>query len=395
MADKTNKGLKVPFGQRAGRLVAPTDDLPAGLECQCTCPGCGAKLILRQGRKRPHFAHHNAPATDNCVSQAIHSAAIQVLLEAKRILIPYHGISVKKYAANGTRVERHLDLCLERMVRFDECRAEVTVSHPQFGTVRPDVIGYRGGKQLFVEMWYTHQVDEEKKAKLAGIGVPAIEIWLQDLDLEEGFAAIEKRVLDERYRHWLFFPGEDKALRRLEAEVDEEVRRLDGIEERKRRLARLKAEARAAGAKRLQQERDAKFLPFRQKANAEKEQILREKLGIRDCWPDHLRLEHRDNAAIQAPHHIWQAAVFHKFIFGKQPNVTSLEITPVTVWVENWFGKTDDITHQPIEAVKNLLFNLDRYGFLLYAGHGTGGKFTVLHSSLERPQSARPLIGQQ
>lgn len=396
MDENSKRDLKVPFGKRDDKLVSPNDDLPIGLDCRCTCPGCGAALVLRHGRKRRHFAHHNSPASENCVSQAIHSAAIQVLMEAKHMMLPYHGLHVKKYTNDGQLVERYKELCPKRRVRFDECRAEVTITHPESGLVRPDVVGYRGDRQLFVEMWYTHQVDDNKKAKLSVIGVPAIEIWLQDLDLEGGFAAIKKRVLDEPLRHWLFYPGEQEALAKLNAEVDREVQRINEIEAKRRELRRLKDEARQAKYVKIQKdkleaellrvnEENRKFLPFRQRPNDEKERMLRAVLGIRGSWPRYLEVECRDNAAIDAPHRIWQAAVFYHFVFQKRINETTLYLPEVSKWVRNWFGETEVISCDVLQAVKSFLFYLKGCGFIIYAGPGTGGEFTVQHSDLKPP----------
>jgi hypothetical protein len=393
MEVKQGSTLKVPFGRHKNLLVAPTEELSSGLACECTCPGCGARLLLRQGRRRRHFAHYNAPGSDRCVSQAIHSAAIQVLMQTKQVRIPSLSVSVGKYANSGEYVERSVDLCSERIIRFDECYAELTISDIDIGTIRPDVVGCKGERQLFIEMWYTHQVDEEKRAKLARFGVAAIEIWLSDLDLDQGFAAIEKRVLHEPYRHWLFYPGKDEVTRRLDEEVGNEVRRLNELYERKlakarlraaqREAARLKArqgETAAALAKRLKD--DEKFLPFRNKSSTEKEMTLRVRLGIRDKWPYYLRLPTPHNKAIESPARIWQAAVFYHFIF-KKPHSTTFEILEVATWVRNWFGEAPGIKYQLIEALKSFLFYLKGCGFLEYAGPGTGGRFTVVHSELE------------
>lgn len=317
-------------------------------------------------------------------------------MEAKHVMIPSHWLQVRKYADNGKLVERYLELTPKRRVRFDECRAEVTISHPDVGTIRPDVVGYRGDRQLFVEMWYTHQVDEEKIAKLAAIGIPAIEIWLQDLDLEEGFAAIERRVLHETSKHWLFYPGEAEALARLNAEVDEEIGRINRIEAKKREMARLKAEARQAERERIDREaleaalvrlneEKQKFLPFRQRPNEEKERVLRAVLGIRGDWPRYLEMEFKDNASVNAPHRIWQAAVFHRFVFQKKPYETMLYLPKVSKWVENWFGGTDIIFCNVLGAVKSFLFYLEGCGFITYTGPGSGGEFTVRHSELRPP----------
>lgn len=359
--------------------------------------------MLRHGLKRRHFAHHNSPVYENCVSQAIHSAAIQVLMDAKHIMIPANWLHVKRYANTGQLVERYLELCPKRRVRFDECRAEVTVSHPELGTIRPDVVGFRGDRQLFVEMWYTHQVDEEKKAKLAAIGVPAIEVWLQDLDLEAGFAAIERRVLHEALSHWLFYPGEEEARAKLQAEVDRGVERINQLDAKRREMTRLKAEARQAEKARSQleelqaelmrvNEENKKFLPFRQKPNEEKERLLRALLGINGSWPRYLEVECRENSSIDAPHRIWQAAVFHHFIFQKPLYETKFYFPKVWTWVRNWFGEADGrswvgkanlLPGDSLRAVKSFLFYLKGCGFIVYAG--PGGEFAVQHSELRPP----------
>ncbi|MGZ5198272.1 MAG: hypothetical protein ACXWC4_00745 [Telluria sp.] len=405
MVEKKKRDLKVPFGKRADRLFSPNDDLAIGLDCNCACPGCGAELVLRRGKNRRHFAHHNSPAFENCVSQAIHSAAIQVLVEAKHVTIPANWIHIRRYANNGKLVERYLELCPKRRVRFDECRAEVTVSHPELGTVRPDVVGYRGDRQLFVEMWYTHQVDEEKKAKLEAIGVPAIEIWLQDLDMDEGFAAIERRVLSEPSCHWLFYPGEKEARARLQGEVDREVERINQLDAKRREMTRRKTEARQAQRAAIQQKKlgaerlrvtgeSKKFLEFRQRPNEEKERTLRAALGIKGNWPRYLEVDCRGSASINAPHRIWQAAVFYHFIFQKPTIQTKLYLPEVTVWVRNWFGEaevsnglgnTNLIPGELLKAVKGFLFYLEGCGFIAYAGPGTGGEFVVKHSELRPP----------
>ena len=41
-----------------GKLV-DINDVPSGLECECTCPGCGGKLVAKKGEDTAHhFAHY-------------------------------------------------------------------------------------------------------------------------------------------------------------------------------------------------------------------------------------------------------------------------------------------------------------------------------------------------
>jgi hypothetical protein len=77
-------------------------------------------------------------------------------------------------------------------------------------------------------MWFTHAVDADKKAKIERLGLPAIEIYLGDLNLENGFAEIEERVLgNTHYKEWLFHPEVAAVKARFRAEVDAEMARRD------------------------------------------------------------------------------------------------------------------------------------------------------------------------
>lgn len=106
MKSQPGTPLKVPFGRLGERIVAPIEALAGGLACECVCPGCGTRLVLRQGKKRRHFAHYNAPALNRCVEQSIHSAAIQILLDAKYMPLPALHVHVNRAAADGTEVKR-------------------------------------------------------------------------------------------------------------------------------------------------------------------------------------------------------------------------------------------------------------------------------------------------
>jgi len=42
--------VRTPFGLLGGRVVAITE-VANGWACGCTCPGCGAQLVARQGSR--------------------------------------------------------------------------------------------------------------------------------------------------------------------------------------------------------------------------------------------------------------------------------------------------------------------------------------------------------
>lgn len=154
MIGQSKKTLKVPFGRQRDRLVAPTDVQGAGLDCQCICPGCGAKLVLKQGSKRRHFAHHNAPGSDQCVESAIHAAAKKVLVDHGSLVVPEVAFYITATTSEGDVLHERNVLSPQRRIRFDRTVPEVTID-----TIRPDVVGYRGERQLLVELYFRHRVD--------------------------------------------------------------------------------------------------------------------------------------------------------------------------------------------------------------------------------------------
>jgi competence CoiA-like predicted nuclease len=94
--------LRTPFGLKGGRMVSPVE-VESGLECRCTCVGCGARLIAKKGAKLAwHFAHHVVLAAQSCVETAIHAAAKQVFLENNWLQVPEKVVSYRPH-----QIRRH------------------------------------------------------------------------------------------------------------------------------------------------------------------------------------------------------------------------------------------------------------------------------------------------
>lgn len=398
-------GLKVPFGRREGKLVAPTDVGETGLACECTCPGCGAQLLIRQGRKRRHFAHHGMPGSDQCVERSIHAAAMQVLLDARWLTLPAMVVKVMRYSRAGKAVVFARELCPQRVVRFDVCRAEVTITSPEWGTMRPDVVGYRNEKELLLEVCFTHAVDAEKLVKMRSYGRPAIEIYVGIVDADGGIGELEHQLLyGTAHKQWLYCPGTDEVLKELSKEAEQEVVRLNQILDREKEELRLRAAQ--LGAQSYQQQRKqldavdaarareaAQFQAYRAKPLAEKERALRAALSIELTWPDHLDRTHTDNDSIAAPHQLWQAAVFKHFVF-RRPLRHRFQALDVIRFVDGWFGRTQTPGLEVSRAIHAFLAHLKSWGFLEY-GHPANGNFTFvvdhndLIPSFSEPGAAR------
>lgn len=383
--------LRVPFGSRNGILLAPADVSEFGLACACVCPGCGAPLVIRQGTKRRHFSHHRVQGTIHCVESAIHAAGIQVLLDSNWMHVPEKYVSASVPTKSGfDHGDRHV-IRPARVIRFDYCRREYTFSQPGGRSIRADVVGFRGDKQMIVEMCFTHAVDDEKKGFVRQLGLPAIEIVLSDLDLDAGFEDVRKRVLeDTTYKTWLFHPGEDEARVELLAKVTAEAAALDAEfdakQAREERLRRARQERDEA------QERDRQevLAKYRAMPLADKDKRLREQLGITGAWPRHLQVQNAKNDAIAAPPRLWQASVFHRFVYQKPFEDYSFSLDQATKWVVERFSARPETGFSVMDAVRSFLAYLKGCGFVQrhYNPYGSD-TYTILHHQLMPPPRTR------
>lgn len=198
MAKRTSRKLTVPFGLREGKLRFVAD-VPLGLECGCTCPECGEKLIARnrdfEGRQRVrHFQHASTSSCPGGVETAVHRMAKDVLESAEEFLLP-------RWASGDVVIE-------PGTLSVVGARLEVPLLD---GATRPDVLLHGLAAEvefdaLCVEVRVHHAVDDAKRHLLARHGMDVIEINLSNLD-DETLAdpvAFRREVLENPHnRTWL------------------------------------------------------------------------------------------------------------------------------------------------------------------------------------------------
>lgn len=393
--------LKVPFGRRGDELFGPGDVAETGLACGCVCPGCGAKLLARQGSKRRHFAHYNAPGSILCVERAIHGAAIQVLLKANRLAVPALVVYAEKTADSGIAVLRSFEMHRQETIVFDACEDEVTFSSADTGTIRTDVVGYYGQKKLLIEIRFTHPVDAEKLAKVERNGHAMIEIDVSSLRFDGKLASLERCVLDDlENKQWLYYPGSASTVQRLTEQVDAEIGTLN--EEYEKDLAKWRQADAARAAEVEQQRREkrrqseeaeaekqaaimARVAAYRNKPIHEKEEAILLRLRVNGDWPEHLCVEDPDNRAFSAPFRLWQAALFHQFIFEK-PLRQTIDSFEVAQWVKQWFGDASSGGYGCFNAVTAYLHYLTARGSLRYHDYRRAyPSFVVINNKLNPP----------
>jgi len=394
--EKPDKGLKVPFGRQGDVLLAPTDTFAAGLDCQCCCPGCGARLILKKGSRRSHFAHHNAPGSDQCVESAIHAAAKQVLVECGALMVPEVSFHISAATQDGGELHEYEVLSPQRRIRFDRTVAEVAID-----MIRPDVVGYRGDRQLLVEMFFRHRVDEDKRTKLKRLGFPALEIDLSDLDPQDGFEAVKDRVIKGvHHKEWLVYPRSDEHLAylqhklqvRVDAANDKHRAELERRRQERAQLAQLEKARQAANV-----DIDTAFSRW---PAGEQEAWLRERLGLDDAIPAFLSRQSYPETVIQVPAFLFQASIFERFIHGSSEG-TKLTADVIYPCLRRRFRfPAHDSTLQHLAI--NLYLRYLMSARFLYGAHLTG-PYYVEHSVVSLPPFAlfetrydgEPLLSEQ
>jgi len=196
--------LKLPFGLRPdGRLVDVTQ-VERGLACACVCPGCGDRLLAKKGEVNvQHFAHHSGGECATGAETALHLAAKQLVEDKRWIRLPSLEVFVRREDPEcGTFTARKV-FGANRTWRFDRVALEMTI-----GDVRPDAVGFVEDATHGVEIRVTHEVDEHKRAYLAGLHLPSIEVDLAALVGKVfTFDALEAAVLESvDNKDWLFHP---------------------------------------------------------------------------------------------------------------------------------------------------------------------------------------------
>jgi len=172
-----------------GRMVH-VDDVPTGMSCECTCPGCHKSLIAKNaGREKTHhFAHEAGTDAQGCAETALHQAAKQVVLEFHRIKAPAGQLSRQQNA------DLHLtNVLLEH--RLQAASGDVVV----------DCYAQSAHGAFAIEIAVHHKVDDVKADKLQELSLPTLEIDLSDMvTLPWSWNELEDAVLfDLERRKWV------------------------------------------------------------------------------------------------------------------------------------------------------------------------------------------------
>lgn len=365
-------------------------DVPLGKACGCVCPGCREPLIAKHcvgGKTVPHFAHQNTSDCPTGYVTALHKAAIQLILDRRKVYVPdylalYHGYD--RYGGGHTVAKR---VVWAQELPLASATAEVPFldeSLPECKVV-PDVLAESSIGLLNIEVAVTHFVDEEKRVKLKRLGLATVELDLADLDRVD-FGVLDDILFrpNERIR-WVYNPGDayfhDEAQKELalviaeaEREAAEKQAERDALE------AELVAERRAFAKKQREWEaekRRAKSEELRRatrfKAAPEPEKLDKMLRFLKlDKLPAFLPLAVRggDSFGVSNPG-IWQLALIAGLIGeSMQKGHHAVNVDYAVTWLKYRFDIRPAFDNADKVAVWDFLVGLEGLGILRRSNRG-------------------------
>lgn len=186
--------ILLPFGLRlADQRMVAVAAVERGLACDCVCPACSSRLMAIKGEVYRHHFRHAVEGVDCQWARetALHKFAKQIICERLWLTLPhaYNGLGKMLSAA------QEVDL----------------------GGIRPDVVAQYERDTVAVEIYVAHRVPPEKVRKICERALATVEVdlsYYRDADMTE--AELQKAVLDQASRRWIYEPKPMREAREAE-----------------------------------------------------------------------------------------------------------------------------------------------------------------------------------
>lgn len=169
-------------------------EVESGLKCGCTCPACGGTLIARKGNfVIHHFAHQSTVECEYGYQTSLHLAAKKIISEHREISLPALYLEF-----NGTS---KLELIhKERMIKVSN-----VILEKKLDNIIPDILLETNIGKVIVEIFVTHEIDNEKRKKIEQLGIQTIEVDLSKFERD----ITEKDLKDfligkSENKHWIY-----------------------------------------------------------------------------------------------------------------------------------------------------------------------------------------------
>ncbi len=202
---------------REGKLVS-INDVSRGYACNCICPNCKKDLNARKGDSNTWvFAHRKGEGCGFGYQTSLHYLAKEIIEEGCKIklpqplllktfdefnscLAPGHTQSFLVYGDDEYELmgKEYSEVWNSRLLKeygfLDTKDSQVSVTLEKMdGDIIPDVTVIKKVRKgdsivahkLFIEIYVTHKVDEEKRKKIASSGISTVEFDLHMIDRDD------------------------------------------------------------------------------------------------------------------------------------------------------------------------------------------------------------------
>jgi hypothetical protein len=194
--------IKIPFGLSIieGKIMH-ISQVDGGLKCECVCPNCKSVLVAHKGEKTTHhFKHYKSFACNGALESAIHLAAKQIIKEKMEIKIPEYKVTIhgQDFMGYDHQLSKETPSCT---VKFSRVEEELTIESGQ----KIDIVGFVNKIPLYIEIYYSHKVDDEKIEKIKNKNISMIEIDLSDIKIDQihDWSVLWDYITDTKRINWL------------------------------------------------------------------------------------------------------------------------------------------------------------------------------------------------
>lgn len=190
-------GVLNPLGLLNNDPTTPVrvEDVPSGLACNCYCAKCESRFVAVHATQcQWHFRHHNVDDCGGSFETAVHLMAKQVLVAEKCMMLPYLKVRPSRDLWQiGTRVTQEELVVSRQLTYFDHVEDEVRME-----SRIPDIVAFKGGRKLLVEVFVTHDLTEDKIAWIRENDLATVRVNLSWMGYDVNFAALKKCLREGR-----------------------------------------------------------------------------------------------------------------------------------------------------------------------------------------------------
>ena len=185
--------------------IVHISDVESGINCNCRCSACDEPLIARKGSKvMHHFAHKSTKNCEYGYQTSLHLAAKDIISKNMIFSVPELYLSLK--------------MCNRRELL--EPAAVLTVYkvilEKRLDTIIPDILLETNIGKIIVEIYVTHEIDNEKKKKIKSLNIPTIEIDLSKFDREISPSDLEDTLVNGLdFKNWIYNGKREESYKRF------------------------------------------------------------------------------------------------------------------------------------------------------------------------------------